>query len=128
MSPEGHSGLIVVGLLGVLTLFAFSIGLTFWGAAVARQRTGRWWRFAAVLPLAGAAVGSLGLLVTAMLLVSTFQGLSELEPELRQGALTSGISHAMRAMEGGSIVFGLSYVVSLLSNLIGTLRRQSPGA
>ena len=123
MSPEGHSGLIVVGLLGVLTLFVFSIGLTFWGAAVARRQTGPWWRFAAVLPLGGAGVGALGLLVTVMLLTTTFRGLAELAPDEKQSALSSGISRAMLASQVGLIVAMLSNLVSFLSNLIGSLRR-----
>ncbi len=119
---ENH-GLVAAAIIAVLFQLVVALALTIWAAIVARRQTGRWWRLAPILPMAGAGLGFLGFAVAIGLLVGAFRGVGQLDPEEKTAALAHDIGRAMIPAWTGLAVSGLSFVVSLASSLVGSLRR-----
>ena len=65
---------------------------------------------------------------TSVMLIVAFKGLGRVAPDEKEATLVDGISHAMIPTSIGLPLSLLSYLVSILSNSVGSLRRQTAGA
>jgi hypothetical protein len=83
-------------LVGLGFQLACGLALFLWGRWVARRHADApSWRLATWAPVAGLVIANSGLVVTALLLVRSFDEVSTRAPEHKADALTAAISAAM---------------------------------
>lgn len=121
---ESSEVAVVGAVLGSLfTQGLFTAGLFLWARWVARRHSGSWWQHARWFPVIAMGAATLGLLVSITQLWASFRDIGAVSAEHRAEALADQISVAMAATALSLPPMVLGYGLSIVSNIVGTLKR-----
>jgi hypothetical protein len=100
-----------------------SWALFLWGRWLARRRGGPWWPRLAAMPLFGAGLAVVGIIVYVTIVARTFRAVAAADPAEKATLLAATISEAMNCSALFAIPSLLLYVASIIVFTVGSVLR-----